>query len=150
MEVKNSSRREADMSPIKHMILNDCGEYALNAKTSNQEILKNLEKVMTSLGRTKADNFLLTAFHLLQESVERLYLSIETNDASSCAHYAHKLRGSSNLYGSKLLKELLLEFIEQPVISIGNLDKCKRLVCEFELVLSILKSKIIVIILNKK
>ena len=141
MEVKNNSKGEAEMPSVKRMISNDCKEYALNAKISKQEILRNLEKVIASLGGAKADNFLLTTFQLLQESVERLYLSIEMNDASSCAHYAHKLRGSSNLYGSKLLKDILLEFIEQPVISINNLDKCKHLVCEFELVLSILKSK---------
>ncbi len=59
----------------------------------------------------------------------------------SCVHYAHKLRGSSNLYGSEILKELLLEFIEQPEVAISNIDKCKIIVCEFELVLSLLKVK---------
>ena len=125
------------MPLLKHMISNDCKEYTFNAAVSKQQIQNNLQKAITSLGDDKADDFLKMAYQILKESVASLQLSIGKNDAVSCAHYAHKLRGSSNLYGSEILKGLLLEFIEQPVISINNLDKCKLLVCEFELVLSI-------------
>ena len=129
------------MPLLKHLILTDCKEYVSNAAISKQEIQSNLEKAIASLGDDKADDFLKMAYQILKESVESLQISIRKKDMESCACYAHKLRGSSNLYGSKLLKGILIEFTEQPMDSINNLDKCRILVCEFELVLSILKIK---------
>ena len=129
------------MPLLKHVISKECKEYVPNSEVSRQEIQNNLEKAVASLGDEGADDFLKMASQMLKESVENLHISIDKHDVESCIHYAHKLRGSSNLYASNILKDILLEFIEQPAVAISNLDKCKILVCEFELVLSLLKSK---------
>jgi hypothetical protein len=123
----------------KHPLKNNCKTYFLTTKLSKREILNNLNNVMCNLGEDRAKRFLSIAHSTLKESVDRLYASFEKNDAVLCAQVAHKIRGSSNLYASNLLSNLLVEFITDPKQSLNNPDKCKILVCEFELVLSILK-----------
>ncbi|MCK5895710.1 MAG: hypothetical protein KAG20_02830 [Cocleimonas sp.] len=123
----------------KHMLKNDCEAYFLTAEESNREIANNLDNMMCNLGEVRAKQFLSIAYSTLKESVDILYSSLETNDTVLCAQVSHKIRGSSNLYASKVLTSILFEFTTNPEQSLNSLEKCKRLVCEFELVLRILK-----------
>jgi len=128
MKIKNSA------------FLTDCTDYHIKAVQSKVEIKANLEKVIKNLGEDKAKAFLVTANRMLEDSVNNLRLGIEKNDANLCAEYAHKLKGSSNLYASKALVELLAQATNDSILFLSSSDKCRTLSCEFELVMRLIRS----------
>jgi len=81
------------------------------------------------------------AHRVLEEERENLYCSIDKRDLQLCIQYAHKLKGSSNLYASTILSDLLSNMVENTERIVDDIDQCKILFCEFELVLKILKFK---------
>ncbi len=129
------------MRTINQAIAHSCKEYFLDSKKSEKEILNNLEQISINLGEEKTAVFVSKAYRVLKQDTEKLYLSIKNRDLSLCSQYAHKLRGSSNLYASTILATLLLELVENTESIIDDDDQCKLLFCEFELVLKTLKFK---------
>ena len=129
------------MKIINQAIKPSCEEYFSDSKTSEKEILNNLEQIKINLGEEKTAIFVSKAYRVLKQATENLYLSIENDDLYLCSQYAHKLHGSSNLYASKILADLLLELVKNTESMINDENQYKILFCEFELVLKILKSK---------
>ena len=129
------------MRTINPSIAYSCKKYFLDNNRSEKEIVDNLEQIKINLGKEKTAIFVSKAYRVLKQDTEKLYLSIKNRDLSLCSQYAHKLRGSSNLYASTTLANLLLELVENTESIIDDDDQYKILFCEFELVLKTLKFK---------
>lgn len=119
-----------------------CEAYCLSAKVSEQEIQHNLKVIIGSLGNDKTVPFLSTAHRVLKEALINLCQSVKNKDIDTCVKYAHKLRGSSNLYASQTLVNLLTEMVEHTDALLLNSERCKVLFCEFSLVLKNIELKI--------
>ncbi len=86
------------MKIINQSTAHSCKEYFSDSNTSEKEILNNLEQIRINLGEQKTAVFVSKAYRVLKQATKNLYLSIENRDLYLCSQYAHKLRGSSNLY----------------------------------------------------
>ncbi len=109
---------------------------------SVREIQDNLNKVIKNLGNDKASEFLETVLQILRKAVDNLLLSIEAKDLTLCQQSAHKLKGSSNLYGSQTLVDLLVQIESTPEVIMNDAEKYQTLLNEFELVVQQVKIKI--------
>ena len=106
------------------------------------EIQKNLDKVIKNLGSDRAATFLETVLQILGNAVDDLLLSIKEKNLALCRQYAHKLKGSSSLYGSQMLLEILMHIEKTPELIMDNTSKYNALVREFELVILQIKIRI--------
>ena len=106
------------------------------------EIQENLDKVIKNLGDDRAGVFLETVLRILGDAVDNLFLSIEEKNLALCKQYAHKLKGSSSLYGSLTLLELLVHVEKNPEFVMDDTSKYDALVGEFELVIRQIKIRI--------
>ena len=106
------------------------------------EIQENLDKVIKNLGDERAGIFLETVLRILGDAVDNLLLSIEEKNLALCRQYAHKLKGSSSLYGSQTLLELLVHIEKTPELVMDNASKYDALVREFELVMQQIKVRV--------
>ena len=111
-------------------------------KKSEIEIQANLDKVINNLGADRASAFLETVLRILGDAVDNLLLSIKEKNLALCQQYAHKLKGSSNLYGSKALLKLLIHVEKNPEFVMNDVSKYNALVSEFELVIRQIKIRI--------
>ena len=119
----------------------DCRDGVDGMDISRKEVADKLVSVTKSLSADKVNYFLSIAHRVLKELAESLCISLQNKDVNLAAQHAHKLKGSSNLYASQRLIDLLTQIVNQPESILFASDEYELLICEFSLVIESIENK---------